>query len=200
MNQLNAGDSTSIEERDDFKDDPSGQYKLWDSELRASEKTLKSWKKKGDKIVSRYLDSRGSKADSNAATAGFKLNLFHSNVTTLNSMLYGNIPTVDVSRRYADSNDDVGRVAAETMERLLNGDLAENGKEYDVVLRSALLDRLTAGLGTARVRYEVEMEGEGDQEQMKSESAPIDYYYWNDVLWSWARNWTEVRWWRTVVI
>jgi hypothetical protein len=109
-------------------------------------------------------------------------------------MLYGNIPTVDVSRRYADSNDDVGRVASETMERLLNCDITENGKEYDVVLRSTLLDRLTVGLGCARVRYEVETEGEGDNEQMVSESAPIDYYYWNDVLWSWARNWTEIRW------
>ncbi|GAF97919.1 unnamed protein product, partial [marine sediment metagenome] len=71
---------------------------------------------------------------------------------------------------------------------------AENGKEYDVVLRSTLLDRLTAGLGCGRVRYDVETEGEGENEQLVSESAPIDYYYWNDVLWSWARNWTEVRW------
>jgi hypothetical protein len=195
MQQLNAGDSTSLQERKDFKNTPVGQYNLWSAELKSSEKTLKNWKKKGDKIVSRYLDSRNnSSSDINKASSGFKLNLFHSNVTTLNSMLYGNIPTVDVSRRYADSNDDVGRVASMTMERLLNCDITENGKEYDVVLRSTLLDRLTAGLGAARVRYEVETEGEGENEVMKSEAAPIDYYYWNDVIWSWARNWTEVRW------
>jgi hypothetical protein len=190
MQSLNAGDSTSLQERKDFKNTPVGQHNLWDAELKASEKMLGGWKKKGDKIVSRYLDSRGNQGDKNKASAGFKLNLFHSNVTTLNSMLYGNIPTVDVSRRYADSKDDVGRVASETMERLLNCDIAENGKEYDVVLRSTLLDRLTSGLGCARVRYEVETEGD----QLISEKAPIDYYYWNDVLWSWARNWTEVRW------
>ena len=194
MKSLSAGESTSIESRDDFKQNPVGQYNFWDTELRASEKTLKGWKKKGDKIVSRYLDSKGGSNPEKSISRGFKLNLFHSNVTTLNSMLYGNIPTVDVSRRYSDTNDDVGRVAAETMERLLNCDITENGKEYDVVLRSTLLDRLTAGLGCARVRYEVETEGEGDNEQMVSEKAPIDYYYWNDVLWSWARNWTEVRW------
>ena len=194
MQTLNAGDSTSLQERKDFKNTPVGQYSLWDTELRASEKTLKGWKDKGDKIVSRYLDSKGGSQSKNNSVHGFKLNLFHSNVTTLNSMLYGNIPTVDVSRRYSDSNDDVGRVAAETMERLLNLDIAENGKEYDVVLRSTLLDRLTSGLGCARVRYEVETEGEGDNEQMTNESAPIDYYFWNDVIWSWARNWTEVRW------
>jgi hypothetical protein len=193
MNTLNAGDSTSIESREDFKKTPVGQWNFWDAELKASEKTLKGWKKKGDKIVSRYLDSKGG-SNPEKVNKGFKLNLFHSNVTTLNSMLYGNIPTVDVSRRYADSSDDVGRVAAETMERLLNCDISENGKEYDVVLRSTLLDRLTSGLGAARVRYEVETEGEGDNEQLVSEKAPIDYYYWNDVLWSWARNWTEVRW------
>ena len=193
MNTLNGGDSTSLQERSDFKSTPVGQHNLWDAELKASEKTLKSWKKKGDKIVSRYLDSKGDSTKSSTAN-GFRLNLFHSNVTTLNSMLYGNIPTVDVSRRYSDSNDDVGRVAAETMERLLNCDITENGKEYDVVLRSTLLDRLTVGLGTSRVRYEVETEGEGENEVVVRESAPIDYYYWNDVLWSWARNWTEVRW------
>ncbi len=190
MQSLNAGDGTSLQERKDFKNTPVGQYNLWDAELKASQKNLESWKKKGDKIVSRYLDSKGNQGDKNKASSGFKLNLFHSNVTTLNSMLYGNVPTVDVSRRYADSNDDVGRVASETMERLLNLDITENGKEYDVVLRSTLLDRLTSGLGCARVRYEVETDGD----QLVSEKAPIDYYYWNDVLWSWARNWTEVRW------
>ena len=194
MQSLITGDSTSLQERKDFKNTPVGQYSLWDAELRASEKTLRNWKKKGDKIVSRYLDSKGAGATKDGGTSGFKLNLFHSNVTTLNSMLYGNIPTVDVSRRYVDSNDDVGRVAAETMERLLNLDIAENGKEYDVVLRSTLLDRLTSGLGCARVRYEVETQGEDDAEEIVREGAPIDYYYWNDVLWSWARNWTEVRW------
>jgi len=109
-------------------------------------------------------------------------------------MLYGNLPTVDVSRRYADSSDDVGRVAAETMERLLNCDINDHGQEYDTVLRSTLLDRLTAGLGCGRVRYEVETEMVDGMEQVTKETAPIDYYYWNDVLWSWARNWSEVRW------
>ena len=36
MQSLNAGDSTSLQERKDFKDTPVGQYNLWDTELRAS--------------------------------------------------------------------------------------------------------------------------------------------------------------------
>jgi hypothetical protein len=143
-----------------------------------------------------------------------RINLFHSNVTTLMSMLYGNVPQVDVSRRYADADDDVGRVAAEMMERLLNNDISENGEEINAVLRSTLQDRLLPGLGCARVRYEAEFEQvevevavqkEGaeqpetvfemqTEERLVFEDAPCDYYYWRDVLWSWARNWSELTW------
>ncbi|GAG38169.1 unnamed protein product, partial [marine sediment metagenome] len=38
MNTLNAGDSTSIQSRKDFKNTPVGQWNLWDTELKASEK------------------------------------------------------------------------------------------------------------------------------------------------------------------
>jgi len=73
-------------------------------------------------------------------------------------MLYGSVPKIDVSRRYADANDDKSRVAAEIMQRLLNEDVQVNGKEIDNVLRSALQDRFTAGLGTAKVRYTYQTE------------------------------------------
>ncbi len=196
MKSYSESTGVSIESRDDFKKNPAGQYQLWDTELKAAQKTLGPWQKQGDKIVSRYLDSKSqSSLEPNYLKAQqFRLNLFHSNVNTLYSMLYGNLPTVDVSRRYQDTNDDVGRVASETMERLLNSEIALNGKELDVVLRAVLLDRLTAGLGTARVRYELQTDGEGDNEEITDELAPIDYVFWGDVLWSWARNWNEVRW------
>ena len=114
-------------------------------------------------------------------------------------MLYGNLPKVDVSRRYQDSDDDVGRVAAETMERLLNCDINDNSDEYDTVLRTTLLDRLTAGLGVGRVRYDFKTAMQSDEqgqqiEKVVSEKAPIDYFFFQDVLWSWARTWSEVRW------
>lgn len=196
----NAG---TIESRDDFEKTPRGQFSYWSEEVSASLKARKDWHKSGDAIVKRYIDGRaGQQREPATGHKLFRLNLFHSNVATLTAMLYGNLPKVDVSRRYADSNDDIARVAAEMMERLLNNDIADNGEEYNSVLRSTLQDRLLPGLGCARIRYEVEtqeteVEVDGEmvmQEQLLHEDAPIDYFFWRDVLWSWGRSFAELNW------
>jgi len=50
-------------------------------------------------------------------------------------------------------------------------------------------------LGAARVRYALETsEDENGEETIISESAPIEYYHWGDVLWGWGRNWSELPW------
>ena len=152
----------AIESREEFKDTPRGQYNYWSEELNASLKMLEKWHKMGDRVVQRYLGSYHSRLESDRdALLGKnlnRLNLFHSNVSTLESMMYGNTPKIDVSRRYADPNDDVARVAAETMERLLNLDIQDNGSEIDCIFRSVLQDRLLPGLGCARISYEFETE------------------------------------------
>ena len=188
--------SATLETMTEFNETPQGQYAYWQEELSASRDMLKKWHKQADKIVNRYTGKHD--ATNSMAPKVFNLNLYHSNIKTLGDMLYGNTPKIDVSRRYADPNDDVGRVSAEIMERLLNLDIAQNGREIDVTLRSALFDRLNAGLGCARVRYEIETEQVetpfGMEERMVREDAPVEYYFWGDVLWSWARNFSEVRW------
>lgn len=197
--------TATIESRDDYKATASDQYRYWSEELRGSMKRRESWWKKAEKIVARFLDERKEVTEGEGVP--FRLNLFHSNVKTLKSMLYGNVPKIDVSRRYADPNDDVSRVAAEVMERVLNNDVAENGEEINAVLRSVLEDRLLVGLGCARVRYEVETEEQTSEvigpdgvpaqetfEALLWEDAPIDYFYWGDVLWGWGRNWAEIPW------
>lgn len=205
-----ANTDVTIEDREDFDNNPEDQYSYWNTELSAAMKMVRTWHKTGDNIVNRYLGDpiRGAerKADSNAVA---RLNLFNSNVTTLESMLYGNTPKIDVSRRYADPDDDVARVAAEAMERLLNLDASANGDQIDAVFKSTLQDRLLSGLGTARLRYDVEtmetatgktivnddgVEVEEMAESVVDETAPMDYIFWGDVLWSWSRNWSEVRW------
>ena len=126
-----------IESKKDYKQTPQGKYAYYSDEIKASQKMLENWTAKGDKIVQRYLgkqSSLGTKFEGMDNT--FHLNLFHSNVTTLGSMLYGNTPQIDVSRRYAQPDDDAGRVAAEMMERLLNLDAQRNGAQIDAVLRS----------------------------------------------------------------
>ena len=188
--------SATLETMTEFNETPQGQYAYWQEELSASRDMLKKWHKQADKIVNRYTGKHD--ATNSMAPKVFNLNLYHSNIKTLGDMLYGNTPKIDVSRRYADPNDDVGRVSAEIMERLLNLDIAQNGREIDVTLKSALFDRLNAGLGCARVRYEIETEQVetpfGMEERMVREDAPVEYYFWGDVLWSWARNFSEVRW------
>ena len=186
------GDATekgSLESRSDFKDNPGDQYRFWQRELGASSSRLRKFRNMGTKIVSRFLG--GSKTtqdarDSDDSRSGtFRLNLFHSNVVTLQSMLYVDLPQVMVSRRFDDPNDDEGRVASMIMERLLNNDIQENGEEYECTLKAALQDRLLPGLGVARVRYEVEMEMDPATgvEVVTFEDAPIDYYHWRDVGW-----------------
>ena len=189
---------------------PSQQYRYWGEQLKASIKAREPWWKKSDKIVDRFIGNNGSQG-ANQAGNGFDLNLFHSNIKTLGDLLYGNTPKIDVSRRYAQANDDVGRVSAEMMERLLNLDVANNGAEIDAVFRATLQDRLLSGLGCAKVRYTMKSEmapvmgqdgqpmmGEDGQPMMEdkliSEDAPIDYFYWADITWGWARNWAQVPW------
>ena len=199
------------ESKVDPKDTPAGKYKYWAEEIGNSMKARQPWWKKADKIVNRYI-GKSSAHSRDENSSGFDLNLFHSNTKTLGDMLYGNTPKIDVSRRYAQPNDDVGRVAAEMMDRMLNMDIAENGSEIDAVFRSVLQDRLLAGLGCAKVRYTMESEevpvqnpetgqpmqdAEGQplmEEKLISEDAPVDYYYWGDVLWGWCRNWADMPW------
>ena len=182
---------TSVNSMKDAKKNAKARQSYWGKELDQAQKRVKKFHKRGGKIVDRYIGA----GDNEDILKQSRLNLFHSNTKTLQSMLYGNLPKVDVSRRYADSKDDGARVAAEIFERLLNLDVQENGKEYDAVLRSCLQDRLLPGLGCARVSYKVETGAdEMGNEVMVSEEAPVTYYYWKDMLWSWGRNFSTLRW------
>lgn len=195
---MNALDGSNQQE-----DDTRKQCRYWREELNTSIKARKKWWKQADRIVDAYLGNHRSRSDTDLTD--FNLNLFHSNAKTLSDMLYGNTPKIDVSRRYAQPDDDPARVAAEMMERLLNLDMEDNGADMDAVFKSLLQDRLLPGLGLARVRYTYESEqrptgftapdGAPEMvEQLISEDVPIEYCYWGDVLWSWARNWAQLRW------
>jgi hypothetical protein len=180
--------------------------KYWGSEIEASSKFLRDWQKRAAKIVQRYLGEhlRGKSEERTS------LNVFHSNTKTIQDMLYSSLPKIEASRTNQDSNDDIARVASETIQRMINLDIAANGEEYDSVLRSVLQDRLVPGLGCARVRYEVQHEQvmvpevkdaagfmvtpEHEETVLVSESAPIEYYHWQDVLWGWGRSFATLPW------
>jgi len=185
----------------------NAQY--WAREIEQSSKMLRDFHKQGSKIVGRYLDDRPQYSDKDRNQL-FRLNFFHRNVKLQQSIMYNNLPSIDVARENDDFNDDVARVAGDIMERLLNLDLQNHAEETDTVLKNVLQDRLLPGLGVARVRYEVETEevtvaevvapsgvmiAESYTEtRVVSEDAPIDYYFWKDVLWGWCRGWADMPW------
>lgn len=176
----------------------------WLRELEAGKKYLEKFHKKGTAVVEAYLDEDESKEREGQT----RWSLFWSNVTMQLAMLYGNIPRVDVSRRFADSEDDPGRVAGEMMERLLNTDIERDSDTTATALGYALWDWRVPGAGFARLRYVMEeapVEGVPqvqDEEtgelvqptQVSREDVEVDYVHWKDVCWSPSRVWHEARW------
>ena len=202
-------DITKIESEEQFSDSPTGIALKWQAEMDAAEQNQKTWLESGEKVVKRFLDNR-----TDYRTEGdTRVNLFTSNVVTLQALLYGKEPKVDVKRRFADPNDDVARVGGEVLQRLLNTDIERDSDTYATALENCLEDRLLPGLGQIRLRYEADFE---EQEEVPAilhpetgeELAPAytpdpkkveedvdsDYIHWKDFRWSPCRTWDEVRW------
>ena len=190
---------------------PAQWKHYWQKEMTAEEKRNRQWRSDADLISCRYLDERKDQGPQyNSGNAEFRVNLFHSNIFTLTSFLYGRIPSVDVSRRFTDSNDDQARVAANILERMLNTSVESDGGDFSSVLRGNLEDHLVPGMGVARVRYEFDTEEVqtppevdqfgmvvspgGVEEKISWEDAPVDYVYWGDFHWGHSRMWKDVPW------
>ena len=203
-----------IESAKKYKQTPKGWQKRWTSEMAAADKRVRRWHKQGHRIEARYQDKRGDTGHeglSDQSKNSFRVNLFNSNTKTLRDMLYGNPPKTDVSRRYADPEDDQARVASVILQRMLNTTVENSGDDTKSALGFCLDDRLLPGIAVARIRYDYdstteeipalldEMTGEElapgfEQEKITDERAPIDYVHWDDFRWGWARTWSEVPW------
>lgn len=190
----------------DFADTPEGWASRWKQELDYAARKFGPWQKKGEEVVKTYLDQRIT-----MDVPFTRLNLFNSNITTLKAMLYGDIPKVDVARRYFDPNDDVARVASEMLSRLLNQDLQKLGQTYSHVMRQCLEDRLLPGCGQARMRYDctieetpiaavyhpvtgAEVSPATSEKKVTKEWTETCYVPWLDYTWSPCRFWAEMRW------
>lgn len=205
-----ASQTAQIESKKDFPRTKQGKADYWSTELKGSQTTLKSWHRQAEKIHRRYLDEKPDSQRERDNQNGFRLNIFYSNMQTVMGLMYGRLPKIEVSRRYDDAQDDVGRVASIIMQRLLDNDMARYPTQYDSVLRAVLEDRLVPGLGVAKIRYEVDTDtqvtaevvdtqgvvitAEQAEKVVTAERAPADYFHWRDVLWSWARTPSDLRW------
>jgi hypothetical protein len=179
---------------------PEGWGRFWGKELEAAQKRLRTFTRQGNGTVERFRNVRGSTDNTYDTTTGTmsSLNLFWSNITTLQSMLYGSTPTIDVAREHHDPDDDIARVASVLYQRILQADVEASGEDFPTALKAALQDRLLPGLGVCRVSYqletsEVEVQGEMVK-QVDYENAAVDYVHWQDLTWGWARTWSEIPW------
>lgn len=190
---------------------PQELYQKWRGELEAGKKWFQKFQKAGDKVIKAYLSEQILDRDQGDDDQLSRLNLFHSNITTLTSMLYGKTPKVEVARRFAEADDDIARVAALMLTRILNTDIEVAGEDMASVFRNGLLDRLLPGLGSARVKYNVETKMETteaitdpktgielapavEKETLDCEWTDIVYTHWKDQIWSPARMHCEIRW------
>jgi hypothetical protein len=190
----------------DFQDTPQDWQRRWTVELTAAKKDFEKWHKLGDTITKRFKDER------TGLTNESRVNLFSSNIQTQMAILFGNVPKASVSRRFADSNDDVARVAAEILERLLNTDIEKDSDSFCEALSNALKDRMVPGAAFVRARYVAEFEQVPETpaildeatgmelspavpatERKSNENVEIDFVHWKDALWTKSRVWGEVR-------
>lgn len=184
----------------------------WSEELEnAKTPAWKKFQKRGDKVDKKFRDDRKDSGEDVVGEISSKLNLFNSNITILMSMLYGRNPKVEVTRRFADADDDVSRVAGVMLTRILNTDIEVAGEDMTSVFRNALQDRLLPGLGDARVQYQFdeetvtteaiihpetgeELAPEIEDTKITNEWTDIVYTHWKDSLWSPARTHPEIIW------
>jgi hypothetical protein len=181
---------------------PAQWAAFWEKELTAARKRLDIFTRQGNGTVARFRNISGATDDQtlsdNPGGNMNSLNLFWSNITTLQSMLYGQEPTIDVSREHHDPDDDIARVACVLYQRILQADVTASGEDFPTALKAALQDRLLPGLGVCRVSYQMATStttiAGAPTQQVDFENASVDYVHWQDFIWGWCRTWSEMPW------
>jgi hypothetical protein len=124
----------------------------WGQALEESRKFVADYHNMARRAVAAFLDSRGE-YQNDRRIPNYRVNLFNSNIKTLQATLFAKMPKVEADRRFLDPNDEIARVAGEMMTRLLQNDMNDPDDGLKPALKGALEDRLVAGLGCARMKY-----------------------------------------------
>jgi hypothetical protein len=194
-------------------DTPAGKYRRWLIEIEQADKWCHDWYDTARRCLRRYRDERRNAASSDDGER--RINIFWSNVATLQPALYARRAKPVVERRFKDA-DPIGKTAAEVLERAVT--FATDSEQFDEVIKQARDDRLIVGRGTAWLRYvphfqqmqpptpadgvgitddASEYEAETPEEpgdMLVFEEVAHDYVAWADFLMSPAKTWREVRW------
>lgn len=192
-----------------YADSPSGWASRWQMELETARKELTDagFYKLGHEVDKRLRDEGEVKGEK-------RLCLFASTNQVIAAMLYGRTPQASVTRKFADADDDVARVASEMMERVLNCDYAPEDDTFASATQNAMKDWRGPGLGVQRHRYELgpmetvpgkeavldEMTGQVIAEAVPETQKPswekvnTDWVPWDEFLWSQCRVWEQTTW------
>jgi hypothetical protein len=209
---------TKIESLEETEKESGGGYARWNAEIQAAKKELEKFHRKGRKVVKEF---RASQIEASGVDTSMerKYNLFAANVNILATALMNQAPSPIVEREFHDHNDDVARVACMVLERAL---AAHNGRNFHTanLMRQVVQDMLVPGAGLSWHTYHADIEtktiqptastlvedghdthqGSGspatalEYDEVVSEQVVDEYVYWEDLLWSPARTFEEVRW------
>jgi hypothetical protein len=194
---------------EELEQDKGGDYLRWGAEIQAAEKELEKWQRKARKIIKQF---RAEVSENMGIDINFerRYNIFAANTQILQSALLNQLPQPSVDREFNDEMDDVARVASRILERALTYRVRKNTKMYDL-LNQVVQDNLVPGVGCSWHTYKAHIETRTEEpdefalaldpnakaleyEEIVGEEIIDDYVYWEDLLWSPARTWEEVRW------
>jgi hypothetical protein len=174
---------------------------FWIKEIMAAKKDREEYTKNAVEAIDAFTDANGTSEE------GTPVNMFWSNVQVMTGILYANPPKADVSRAHKDSGDDVARVAATMIERILNADIEMDDSTLESAWRKCVWDWIVPGMGQIWTRYDVKTEPVLDEmgqpimlpegnpaQRVANEDALTEYVNWDDFSWSPARTWDEVIW------
>lgn len=153
-----------------FQDTPSDWARYWAIEFKASREEsspewfgIKAWQQTADKVVKRYRSKRTKVNDT-------RINIFPANIQTQKAILVGNTPKCEVTRRFEDAEDDVARVAALMLERVLNAGLEEESKGFSATIAKCTEDRLLPGMCGSKVSFYADFQEVPGQDAITTEA------------------------------
>lgn len=146
----------------------------WQQEIARYEKWSDTWKRKGEKLLRLYARQQQQRSKRRFA-------MLWANTEVMKPSLYARPPIPQVSRRYKDK-DQVGRIAAEILER--SAAVTLEAVDLDSKLKHVRDDVLLPGRGTVWLRVEAD--------DNNNQSLMVDYVHWKDFGHTPARVWEEV--------
>jgi hypothetical protein len=201
MSEQHQQGAHTIESQADFEKTKRGWAERWAAEMEAASGWLEKWHESAQVCLDAFHDRQQRTKDESHLT------FYWAGVVTLRSLLFGRTPSVDVTRRFGDADDDKARIGATMLQRLLNTDIERYDDGFQTGLQNVLSDFLIVGFGNARLRYWAEFETVPESadpvtsevipahHRKTSEDVCTDYVFWKDQRWSPARTYSELRWW-----